>query len=284
MRDLIHFAIPAFLLLVLAEAIADAVMRRDLYEVKDTAASLAMGAGNVVANLLSKALQFSVFSILHRFAVFQIGYQWWAWVLVFFADDFTYYWHHRVSHESRLFWASHVVHHSSQRFNLSTALRQTWTGNFFSFVFWLWMPVVGFPPALILSINAIGLLYQFWIHTEFVRSLGPLEAVFNTPSHHRVHHASNARYIDRNHGGTLIIWDRLFGTFVPEHPCDAPRYGLTQNIYTFNPLRISFHEWADLWRDVCRTSGWRDKMRCIFGNPARQYRTSAGVRSLTNSV
>jgi sterol desaturase/sphingolipid hydroxylase (fatty acid hydroxylase superfamily) len=271
MPNLIHLAVPAFLLLMSLEAIADAVMRRDLYEIKDTAASLTMGIGNLLANLLAKAIQFSVFSMLHRFAIFHIGYEWWAWILVFFADDCTYYWYHRVSHTSRFFWASHVVHHSSQRFNLSTALRQTWTGSFLSFLFWLWLPVVGFPPSLIMSIGAISLLYQFWIHTELVRSLGPLEAILNTPSHHRVHHASNPRYIDRNHGGTLIIWDRLFGTFGAEDRGDVPRYGLTKNIHTYNPLRISFHEWADMWGDVRRAPGWRNKFLYVFGNPGWRH-------------
>lgn len=271
MPNLVHLAVPAFLLLVSLEAIADAVIRRDLYEIKDTAASLTMGIGNLLTNLLAKAIQFSVFSLLHRFAIFHIGYQWWAWILVFFADDFTYYWYHRISHACRFFWASHVVHHSSQRFNLSTALRQTWSGSFLSFFFWLWLPIVGFPPPLIMSMGAISLLYQFWIHTELVRSLGPLEAILNTPSHHRVHHASNPKYIDRNHGGTLIIWDRLFSTFEAEDPADVPRYGLTKNIHTYNPLRISFHEWADMWRDVRRAPGWRNKFLYVFGNPGWRH-------------
>jgi sterol desaturase/sphingolipid hydroxylase (fatty acid hydroxylase superfamily) len=271
MPDLIQYAVPGFLLLVILEAAADAIMRRDLYEIKDTAASLTMGVGSLLVNLAAKAAQFSVFTLLHRFAIFHIGYQWWAWALVFVADDFTYYWYHRASHESRFFWASHVVHHSSQRYNLSTALRQTWTGNFVGFVFWLWMPIVGFPPAMIISIGAISLLYQFWIHTELVRSMGKFEMVFNTPSHHRVHHASNAKYIDRNHGGTLIIWDKLFGTFEPEDLADAPRFGLTKNIHTYNPFRIAFHEWADLWSDVWNAPGWLNKLLLAFGNPARRY-------------
>lgn len=267
MLNLIHAAVPAFLMLVLMEAIADAIMRRDLYEVKDTAANLTMGVGNLLANLLAKAVQFSVFSMLHRFAIFRIEYRWWTWVLVFFADDFTYYWYHRVSHQCRFFWASHVVHHSSQRYNLSTALRQTWTGNFVSFIFWLWMSLVGFPPTMIISIGAISLLYQFWIHTELVRSTGPLEAVLNTPSHHRVHHASNPKYIDRNHGGTLIVWDKLFGTFEVEDPDDIPRFGLTKNIHSYNPIRIALNEWIEIWRDVKRTSKWSDKLFCVFGSP-----------------
>lgn len=265
--DLIALAVPAFVLLVILEAIVDALMRRDLYEIKDTAASLTMGVGNLLVNLLAKALQFSIFTLLHRFALFHIRYQWWAWALIFFADDFTYYWFHRVSHECRLFWASHVVHHSSQRYNLSTALRQTWTGSFMGFIFWLWMPLFGFPPAMIMTIGAISLLYQFWIHTELIRSMGPVERVLNTPAHHRIHHASNARYLDRNHGGTLIVWDKLFGTFAPEDPSDAPHFGLTRNISTYNPIRIAFHEWADMLRDAWRAPDWRSKFLYVFGNP-----------------
>jgi sterol desaturase/sphingolipid hydroxylase (fatty acid hydroxylase superfamily) len=277
MPDLIQYAVPAFVLLVALEAAADAVMRRELYEIKDTAASLTMGVGNLLVNLVAKALQFSIFSALHRFAIFHIGYQWWAWALVFLADDFTYYWFHRVSHESRFFWASHVVHHSSQRYNLSTALRQTWTGSFMGFVFWLWMPVAGFPPAMIMTMGALSLLYQFWIHTELVRSLGPLELILNTPSHHRVHHAANPKYIDRNHAGTLIVWDKLFGSYEPEDPADAPRFGLTKNIDTYNPVRIAFHEWVDLGRDVWSARGWRNKLLYAFGNPGWGHEVPGGM-------
>src|SRR5437764_3143204 len=206
MPDLIQLAVPAFLLLLIIEAVCDAVMRRDLYEIKDTAASLTMGIGNVLIGIVTKAVAFAAFTAVHHFAIFNIGYQWWAWLLLFVADDFTYYWFHRASHECRLFWASHVIHHSSQRYNLGTALRQTWTGGFMSFVFWLWLPLIGFAPIMVLTMQAISLLYQFWIHTELVRNMGPLEWVLNTPSHHRVHHGSNQRYLDRNHAGVLIIW------------------------------------------------------------------------------
>ena len=268
MPDLIHLAIPAFLLLMVVEAAAGAVMQREIYQVKDAAASITMGLGNLAADLLAKVVQFAVLTYLHRLAIFHIGSEWWAWVLLFFGDEFSYYWFHRTSHECRLFWASHVVHHSSERYNLSTALRQTWTGSFMSFVFWLWLPVVGFAPAMIMTMKAVSLLYQFWIHTELVRSVGPLEALFNTPSHHRVHHGSNPRYIDRNHGGTLIIWDKLFGTFEPENPADPVRFGLTKNIETYNPVHIAFHEWVDMFRDASSAPGWNNKLRYIFGNPA----------------
>lgn len=265
MPDLIHFAIPAFIALLVAEAAFSAWGGRDLYEARDTAGSLAMGLGNVAVNLVAKGWVFAAYSLAYQFRIFDIGYAAWAWVLLFFLEDLTYYVFHRISHESRFFWASHVVHHSSEKYNLGTALRQTWTGPFIGFVFWLWLPLIGFPPAMVMTMQAVSLIYQFWIHTETVRSLGPLEWVFNTPSHHRVHHASNVEYLDRNHAGVLIIWDRLFGTFVPETA--KPVYGLTKNIRTHNPVRIAFHEWADLWRDVRMAKSWRDRWRYILKPP-----------------
>jgi sterol desaturase/sphingolipid hydroxylase (fatty acid hydroxylase superfamily) len=268
MLNLIHSAIPAFVLLMAIEAIADARLRRDLYDIRDTAASFSMGLGSVLLGLTTKAMQLAVFTLIYRFRIFNLGSHWWVWLLLFFADEFSYYWFHRASHECRFFWASHVVHHSSQRYNLSTALRQSWTGTLTGWIFWMWLPLVGFHPAMVLTMQAISLLYQFWIHTELVHSLGPLEMVLNTPSHHRVHHGSNPRCIDRNHAGTLIVWDRLFGTFEPEEGApDRPRFGLTKNIHTYNPARIAFHEWADLWRDVRRASSWSTKLRYVFAHP-----------------
>jgi sterol desaturase/sphingolipid hydroxylase (fatty acid hydroxylase superfamily) len=272
MHNLIHLAIPGFLLLLLIEVIAAAWMHQDLFEWKDTVASLTMGIGNVVIGLFTKVLLFASYSFVHRFAIFHIGYQWWAWVLLFFAEDFTYYVFHRTSHECRFFWASHVVHHSSQHYNLGTALRQTWTGGIsFSFIFWLWLPLIGFAPIMVMTMQAISLLYQFWIHTELIRSLGPLEAFFNTPSHHRVHHASNLRYLDRNHAGTLIIWDRVFRTFEPEDEAEPLVYGLTKNINTYNPVRIAFHEWIDIARDLRSARNRNEIWHFVFGRPGWKY-------------
>jgi sterol desaturase/sphingolipid hydroxylase (fatty acid hydroxylase superfamily) len=267
MPNLIILAIPAFIVLMIIEAVAAAVLRQDLYEVPDTAASIAMGLGNVAINLIAKTMQLAIFLLVYRFRVFQIGAQWWAWVALFFCDEFSYYWFHRTCHECRLFWASHVVHHSSQRYNLSTALRQSWTGSFYGWIFWIWLPLIGFHPIMVLTMQAVSLLYQFWIHTQLVERMGPLEWVLNTPSHHRVHHGANPRYIDRNHAGTLIIWDRLFSTFEPEDAADHPIYGLTKNIRTYNPARIALHEWADMFLDVRQATGWRNKLRYIFGPP-----------------
>ena len=278
MPKIIINAIPAFLLLLIAEAIAGAVLRRDLYEIKDTAASLSMGIGNVFVGLFSKAMVLGLFTFLHKFALFSIGYAWWAWVLCFFGDEISYYVFHRTSHECRLWWASHVVHHSSQRYNLGTALRQTWTGSLYSFVFWMWLPLVGFQPIMILTLQAVSLLYQFWIHTELVRNMGPFEWVLNTPSHHRVHHASNPQYLDKNHGGWLIVWDRMFGTFAKEEePCI---YGLTKNIQTYNPVRIAFHEWAEIMHDIFAAKSWKERWKFVFGRPGWKYeREEAPVAS-----
>ncbi len=269
--NLVNLAIPAFLLLLLVEAIISAIGQRDLFEAKDTFASLAMGVGNVLTNLFAKAMVLGVFWVIYRHTGFLKAVltpdQWWVWGLLFFAEDFSYYWFHRVSHGSRFFWASHVVHHSSQKYNLGTALRQTWTGNLTgSFVFWLWLPLLGFHPVMVLTMQAISLIYQFWIHTETIGKLPrPIEWVFNTPSHHRVHHGSDVKYLDMNHAGVLIIWDRLFGTFQPEE--EHPTYGLTTNINTYNPFRIAFHEWHDLWRDVRRPLPWKARLGYLFGPP-----------------
>ncbi len=269
--NLVNLAIPAFLLLLLVEAVVSAIGQRDLFEAKDTFASLAMGVGNVLTNLFAKAMVLGVFWLIYRHTGFLKAVltpdKGWVWGLLFFAEDFSYYWFHRVSHGSRFFWASHVVHHSSQKYNLGTALRQTWTGNLTgSFVFWLWLPLLGFHPVMVLTMQAISLIYQFWIHTETIGKLPrPIEWVFNTPSHHRVHHGSDVKYLDMNHAGVLIIWDRLFGTFQPEE--EHPTYGLTTNINTYNPFRIAFHEWHDLWRDVRRPLPWKARLGYLFGPP-----------------
>lgn len=248
--NLIHYAIPVFIATVILEVIVTVKVKMEEYEYKDAATSIAMGLGNVAVGLLSKALVLAIFYIIYNsFHLFEIPFTWWAWILILFAEDATYYWFHRTSHENRFFWASHIVHHSSQKYNLSTALRQTWTGGFTSFIFWIPLVLIGFHPVMILVQMSISLLYQYWIHTEIIQKLPKwFEAVFNTPSHHRVHHATNPQYLDRNHAGIFIIWDRLFGTFEPE--VEKPVYGLTTNINTFNPLKVAFHEWIGLLKDV----------------------------------
>lgn len=268
MRDLIQYAIPGFIILLVAEVILTARQQKDYYDAKDTAGSLTMGIGNVVVGIVGKMLVFGTYSFVYQFRLFTIDMtQVWAWIVLLFADDFSYYWFHRISHSSRYFWASHVVHHSSQKYNLGTALRQTWTGTLSgAFLFWIWLPLVGFSPIAVMTMQAVSLLYQFWIHTELIDKLpAPIEYIFNTPSHHRVHHGSNLAYLDKNHAGVLIIWDRLFGTFAPEQ--QRPTYGLTTNIGSHNPIKIAFHEWTAIGRDVGRAGSLRHALGYLFGPP-----------------
>ena len=186
----------------------------------------------------------------------------------FFLDDFLYYWFHRANHEVRLFWAGHVPHHSSVKLNFGTALRQGVGERIHKYFFWLPLPLLGFDPVMIFTIIALNLIYQFWVHTELVTRLpGFFEAIFNTPSHHRVHHASNVRYLDRNHAGVLIIWDKLFGTFAEETRDEPPVYGLTTDIDTYNPVKVAAGEYALLFQAVRRADSWWDKFRYILLAP-----------------
>ena len=265
--NLIHYAIPFFIITLIIEIVVNAKEKAKAYETKDAITSITMGVGNVLLGLISKGLVFAILIMLYeKFRFFTIPFVWWAWVLIIVLEDFTYYWFHRISHESRFFWASHVVHHSSQKYNLSTALRQTWTGSFLSFVFWLWLPLIGFHPVMILAQMSISLIYQYWIHTELIRKMPNwFEAIFNTPSHHRVHHATNPQYLDRNHAGIFIIWDKWFGSYEPE--VEKPVYGLTKNISSFNPLYVAFHEWIALFKDVFTTKTTLPKRILYFIKP-----------------
>jgi hypothetical protein len=184
--------------------------------------------------------------------------------------DFIYYWNHRFMHEVRTLWAHHVVHHSSERYNLSTALRQPVVEPFSVFLPYGVMSWFGVRPGLVEEARGVNLLYQYWVHTDTIRRLGRGEAVLNTPSHHRVHHGSNAQYIDKNHGSILIVWDRLFGTFQPEE--EPVVYGLTKNIESFNPVKIALHEYGDIARDVAESDNWRDRLSFVFRGPGWAYR------------
>lgn len=289
MRDLIQYAIPGFIILLVTEVIVTAKQQKDYYDAKDTASSLSMGIGNVIIGFVGKAIVFGAYSFVYQFRLFTIDMtQWWAWLLLFFADDFSYYWFHRISHSSRYFWASHVVHHSSMKYNLGTALRQTWTGNISgAFIFWIWLPLAGFSPIAVMTMQSISLLYQFWIHTELINKLpAPIEFIFNTPSHHRVHHGSDLEYLDKNHAGILIIWDRLFGTFEPER--SRPTYGLTTNINSHNPVRIAFHEWTAIGQDIRRAGSLRNALGYIFGPPGWSHdgsrKTTKQLREKTMTI
>jgi len=266
--NLVLYSIPAFLALIALEVLW-ARRRHDAkgYELRDSAASISMGLANVFVAAVAKLASIPFFAMLYQVRVAELGRpdQWWSWLVLLFADDCCYYWFHRTHHEVRLLWAVHVNHHSSEHFNLSTALRQALLTPLTGPVFWAPLALLGYPPWMILTAQAWSLLYQFWLHTEAIDRLGPLELVFNTPSHHRVHHGKNVRYLDRNHAGIFIIWDRLFGTYEPEG--ERVVYGLTKDIHTFNLVKIGFHELVAIARDVRRAPTLRAKLGYIFAPP-----------------
>jgi len=265
----VDYAVPGFILLVLIEMIVAWVKDRRRYEPKDTLTSLALGTGSSVAGALTAGLLYGLATWLWQFRLFTIGYAWYWFVICFVIDDFAYYLFHRSAHRVRWFWASHVIHHSSQHYNLSTALRQTWTG-FISIAFLFRLPLflIGFPPAMVFFVGGLNLIYQFWIHTEVIGRMPRwFEAVMNTPSHHRVHHATNPRYLDRNYAGVFIVWDKWLGSFEPERDDDAPRYGIVKNLGSFNLLWAAFHEWVGIAKDVWAAPGLRAKLGYLVMPP-----------------
>lgn len=264
--DVTRVAIPLYVLGILIELVAIRYwQRKGEFETRDAFTSLLMGAGNVAAGLLLGFVSVTALLWVWQFRFLDLGLHWWVFVVAFIFDDLRYYCYHRIAHRVRWVWAEHVNHHSSQHYNLTTALRQSWTGQMTGmFVLQVPMVLIGFHPAVIAFVYGFNLIYQFWIHTEAIDKLPrPIEFIFNTPSHHRVHHATNPRYLDANYAGTLIIWDRMLGTFVEELPEDMPRYGIVKNVGTFNPVRVAFHEWVGMFKDVF-SSGLTLRQRLMY--------------------
>ncbi len=266
----IDWAIPFFVLLIVAEMIFAKRTGGARFESRDSAASLLMGLGSTVSSILYGGLIGAWLIFVYDFRLLDIPFAWWVWPIALVLDDFFYYWSHRWAHTVRWFWAEHVIHHSSQHYNLTTALRQPWTGLFT--LKWLWlgsvMVLIGFHPVMVGIVGGINLVYQFWIHTEAIKKCPDwFEAVMNTPSHHRVHHGINPRYLDRNYAGIFIIWDKMFGTFQPELDDEDIRYGVVKNLGTYNPLRIAFHEWLAIADDMRKAGNWRDAMMFLLAPP-----------------
>jgi sterol desaturase/sphingolipid hydroxylase (fatty acid hydroxylase superfamily) len=234
---------------------------------KDTLSSITIGVVAAFINASVQGILFFVYTAIFQFRFFDPGQVWWVWILCFFADDLSYYWYHRCSHEIRFFWASHVVHHSSERFNLAAGVRLPWTSYLTgTFLFWAWMPLIGISPGMLILFKSAGAVYQFWLHTEKIQKMPTwFEAVFNSPSHHRVHHASNVEYLDKNHAGTLILWDKLFGTFQKETV--TPKYGLTKNIGSYNPITVAFYEWKNIAADLKKAKSLNEGLNFVFNAP-----------------
>ena len=265
------YAVPFFLIALAIEMVVLRRMRRAGEDVlgyddrKDTWASLAMGVGSLffVAPISLAVYLFA--SALWPYRLIDLGEGALGWIVALVGWDFAYYWNHRLEHEVRLFWACHVNHHSSQKYNLSTALRQPWT-SWTSAIFYPPLALLGVSPWLILVSGGLNLVYQFWVHTEAIGKLPRwLELIFNTPSHHRVHHGSNREYLDKNYGGIFIVWDRVFGTFEEERARVV--YGLTKNISTYNPIRIAFHEYVAILRDIRGSRSLREIVGYVLGRP-----------------
>ena len=283
LSDPVALATPFFIILVIAEMVYAKLSGRGHFEPYDTAASLLMGFGSVVIGALFAFIFLWVAHVLQPYGIADFGWSWFALAACFVLDDFLYYWWHRASHRVRWLWADHVNHHSSQHYNLSTALRQSWGGPLTpGFVFRAPLVLLGFPIPMIAFVHGLNLVYQFWIHTEVIgRFPRFIEAVMNTPSHHRVHHATNPAYLDSNYAGVFIVWDRMFGTFVAERADDRPRYGIVRNLATFNVLKIAAHEWIGLFSDIARAKNLREAFCYIFAPPGW---SPDGSRDTTNSL
>jgi alkylglycerol monooxygenase len=264
----VEVAVPFFILAMAVEALYGWFAKKQTYRLNDTINSLQLGTISRLNDILRLGFASVVFGAL----VAWLGIpqwpmnSWWQWVVAFIAYDFCYYWKHRYGHEWRIMWASHIAHHQSEEFNLSTALRQTGT-DYVGFVFYIPLFLVGVPAPVVVTVGSLNLIYQFWVHTEHIRRLGPLERILVTPANHRVHHARNPLYIDRNYGGVFILWDRMFGTYQDELAQEPCVYGITTGLKSFNPHWANFHFWYDTAKLSWRTRRWRDKVGIWFRRP-----------------
>jgi len=273
--DILLYAGPFFALSVFLEWLYTRSKKMHAtYEARDAMASMSMGVGNLASDILMSFISFGVLMFFWQFRIFDWGFNLWVFAVCLIAQDFVYYYKHYAAHRIRWFWSAHIVHHSSEHYNLSTALRQPWNNHITGFVL-LSTPLVflGFHPLLIGFVGALNLIYQFWIHTETIKKMPVwFEFIFNTPSHHRVHHATNPRYLDSNFAGIFIIWDRMFGTFVAERDDDPVKYGVVTPIETFNPIKIAFAEMLNIFKDVFkRDLKLKQRLAYIFAPPGYSH-------------
>lgn len=264
--SLILWAVPVMVLLTLAEMIATYVQEKPYYEKWETIGSVLVGLGTLAIGAGFKLGMIYGIVWLYNQLPWRMSLQWWTLVPGYLIFDFFSYWAHRISHEHRFWWTTHVVHHSGEHYNLSTTFRLSWIQNL-KIVFFLPVALTGVHPIVFFTVSQLAVLFQYWVHTEYIRRLPAwIEFVFDTPSNHRVHHGSQAKYIDKNYGATFIFWDRLFGTYQPEE--EAPIYGITTNIGNkANPIHINFHEFIDMVNDVKKARGLRQKLFYFYGSP-----------------
>ena len=272
LRDPVLFAVPAFITFMVLEVLSlrrlgeDQAEKYAGYEARDTRTNILMGLGSLFVNGTARIGALIGYAALYELTPLRLDpHRWYTWVFALLVVDLIWYAYHRASHRVRVMWAAHQAHHNSVRFNYSTAVRQKWN-PWFELLFWVPLPLMGLPPWMIFSSFSVNLIFQFFVHTERVGRLPrPVEFIFNTPSHHRVHHASDPDYLDKNYAGILIIWDRMFGTFAAE--THRPTYGLTKNIDSYNPFRLQYHEYEAMFRDIRASRSWRDRLGYVFAPP-----------------
>jgi sterol desaturase/sphingolipid hydroxylase (fatty acid hydroxylase superfamily) len=264
--NIILWAAPVMFFLVFVEWVISLYKNKDAYDGKDFLAAATIGFGNVGISALIKVATFGVALFFYNLVPWKVPATWWSFILCFFALDFARYWAHRVAHEQRFWWATHVTHHNSKKYNFSVSFRLSWTQHI-KIIFFIPVMCLGFDPFVFFICHQIAVLYQFWIHTEFIKKLpAPIEYFFTTPSHHRVHHASDEHYLDKNYGSTFIIWDRIFGTFMPEG--ERPNYGITKPVTSYNPVYLVFHEWVDIFKDLKKAESFAEGWKILFAPPA----------------
>lgn len=259
-------AIPMYFILMAVEMITLRFQKHPGYRLNDAITNINCGVISQVTGVFIKVLSIGIYTLIYEnLAFIQIPNNIWTFLLLFFLYDLCYYWAHRKSHEINLFWGGHVVHHSSEEYNLSVALRQSSTQTIWTFFFYFPLALLGFDPVMLVLASGINLLYQFWIHTEAIGKMGFLEKFMNTPSHHRVHHGRNPKYIDKNHGGTFIIFDKWFGTFQEEE--ETPTYGITTPVNSWNPFWVNLSHYATMKEELALIPNWGDKIRYLFNKP-----------------
>jgi sterol desaturase/sphingolipid hydroxylase (fatty acid hydroxylase superfamily) len=263
-----YFLLPVLAISLIAEVWHSHKKNLQTFKAKEVRSNLLIGAGAILSGLVARLFILAVFELAYQFRMFTLPNTWWTWILVFIFNDLCFYWYHRCQHFINWFWASHSIHHSAEEFNLLISIRVPWgtadlTGRF---LFWLWMPFIGFDPVLMILVYEFLEAFQFLLHTEAVKKLpAPVEFIFNTPSHHRVHHGSDLKYLDKNMAGMLIIWDRIFGTFQAEE--EHPTYGLTTPLNSPNPVKLVFHEWASLFKKLISSKSLKHAINYLVKPP-----------------
>ncbi len=283
--NIIIWAAPFMFLFVLLEFYLSKREHKDLYEKKDTVGSIAVGIGNVIINFFLKLSFFYLIILIYNLIPWRFSSAWWTFIPCYLIFDFCSYWAHRISHSQRFWWATHVVHHSSENYNLTVSFRLSWVQNL-KIIFFLPVAFIGFHPIIFFVTSQVAVLFQFWVHTEYIRKIHPvIEYIFATPSNHRVHHGAQDKYINKNFGATFIFWDRIFGTYQKEE--EQAVYGLTHNITEkANPLVLNFHEYADMWEDIKSAKSIKRKLFYIFGDPAEiaRQKKKSPVRKIKNGI